>query len=167
MSKSFLQSNLTKSSVIVFQTKLLSISAVAACAKANLITLAGLEAITIEVFDLATKSDSMELCREAAHCLSFIGEKNPNFIKTKILPKLDGDALKKETFVLLLCQFVTLDGFMPLEISQKLIKIVHDRQYDKAWDDSVSAALSGMRGMIPQVKSRESNTIFVFMVKNP
>ena len=94
----------------------------------------------------------MEVCREAAHCLSFLAEKRPSFIRDNILPKLSGDALQKDTFVLLLCQFVNLEGFMPLEICEKLIGVIKN-QYDKSWNDSIAAALSGLRGMIPKVQS--------------
>lgn len=93
------------------------------------------------------------MCREASHCLSFIAEKNPDFIRDKILPQLEGKALQKDTFVLLLCQFVNLEGFMALEICQKLVNIIRDHQYDATWDDSVRAALSGLKGMVPKVKS--------------
>ena len=136
-----------------FQTKLLSISAVAACAKGNLISDEGLKTITLDIFEYATNSDSLEVCREASHCLSFIAEKNTNFIRDKILTKLDGAALQKDTFVLLLCQFVNLEGFMPLEICQKLMKMISQHQYEKTWNDSISAALSGLKGMLPNVKS--------------
>ena len=100
----------------------------------------------------ATKSDSLELCREASHCLSFIGEKNPKFIAEKILPQLTGDALQKDTFVLLLCQFVNLEGFMPLEICEKLLGLL-GKQYDPKWNDSIKAAISGLKGMIPKINS--------------
>ena len=69
------------------------------------------------------------------------------------MPQLDGFALQKDTFVLLLCQFVNLEGFMPLEICQKLMKVITTQLYDKAWNDSIIAALSGLKGMLPKVKN--------------
>ena len=107
----------------------------------------------------------MELCREASHCLSFIGEKNPKFISEKILPQLTGDALQKDTFVLLLCQFVNLDGFMPLEICEKLLGLLGN-QYDPKWNDSIKSAISGLKGMIPKINSgRQILTLKYFFCK--
>ena len=43
-------------------------SAVAACAKADLVTEAFLREVGLEVFNLSINAESEELSREAAHC---------------------------------------------------------------------------------------------------
>ena len=57
-------------------------------------------------------AESDELSREAAHCLTFIGQKDSEFIQKEILPILDEKVLIKEKYVLLLSQFIVLDGFI-------------------------------------------------------
>jgi hypothetical protein len=142
-----------KNKEVSLQTKLLSISAVAACAKSSLISQSGLESITLEVFDLATKADNLELCKEASHCMSFLAEKLPNFIRDNILPRLTGNALKQETFVLLLCQFISNDGFLPFEICHKLITMCTKHQFDSGWDAAILAALAGLQETVPKLNS--------------
>lgn len=146
-----------KNKEVSLQTKLLSISAVAACAKSSLISQSGLESITLEVFDLATKADNLELCKEASHCMSFLAEKLPNFIRDNILPRLTGNALKQETFVLLLCQFISNDGFLPFEICHKLITMCTKHQFDSGWDAAILAALAGLQETVPKLNSTQVN----------
>ena len=89
-----------------------------------------LRRIGLEVFQLSINADSDELSREAAHCLTFIGQRNLAFIKDDILPSFPEDVLIKERYVLLLAQFIVMEGFVGYEICQRLIYMIRDHQLE-------------------------------------
>ena len=127
-------------------TLLISITAIAACAKAKLIRRESLRKIGVEIFGLSIKAESEELSREAAYCLTFIGQSDPEFIQKQILPNFPDDVLANEKYVLLLAQFIVLQGFIGYEICQKLMYMVRDHQLESMWFSSIYAALEGMAG---------------------
>ena len=143
---------------VPLQTKMVSISAVAACAKADLVTETFLRQVGMEVFNLSINAESDELSREAAHCLTFIGQKLPEFIQEDILPNFPENALVKEKYVLLLAQFIIMEGFVGYEICQKLIYMIRDHQLERSWDNSVLAALDGMAAVTGEIPDGEVKT---------
>ena len=74
---------------------------------------------------------------QAAHCLTFIGQKYPSFIQNEILPNFPENALIKEKYVLLLAQFIIMEGFVGYEICQKLVYMIRDHQLERTWDRSI------------------------------
>ena len=139
-------------------------SAVAACAKADLVTEAFLREVGLEVFNLSINAESEELSREAAHCLTFIGQKIPAFIQDDILPNFPENALVKEKYVLLLAQFIIMEGFIGYEICQKLVYMIRDHQLERSWDNSILAALDGMAAVAKDIPDGEVKTAIAELI---
>lgn len=153
-----------KNQNVPLQTKMVSISAVAACAKADLVTEAFLREVGLEVFNLSINAESEELSREAAHCLTFIGQKIPAFIQDDILPNFPENALVKEKYVLLLAQFIIMEGFIGYEICQKLVYMIRDHQLERSWDNSILAALDGMAAVAKDIPDGEVKTAIAELI---